>query len=185
MVAVNSQKATGPAVGLYPHNMHPGLVPGIGVEDQRNTFGLDKITFFTTAVFVVAFIIWGISSPDSVSAASSAAFSWAITNAGWLLNVTMMMAIVTMAYIGFSRLGRIKLGTDDEEPEFGWFSWVAMMFGSRDTDGRGAGSDFDSSAHRYTDWYQRTDEEGENVDYDFKTDTWSDGYDPNSEHKEK
>ena len=130
MVAVNSQKATGPAVGLYPHNMHPGLVPGIGVEDQRNTFGLDKITFFTTAVLVVAFIIWGISSPDSVSAASSAAFSWAITNAGWLLNVTMMMAIVTMAYIGFSRLGRIKLGTDDEEPEFGWFSWVAMMFGA-------------------------------------------------------
>ncbi len=86
-MAVNSQKATGPAVGLYPHNMHPGLVPGIGVEDQRNTFGVDKITFFT--------------------------------NAGWLLNVTMMMAIVTMAYIGFSRLGRIKLGTDDEEPDFG------------------------------------------------------------------
>lgn len=130
MVAVNSQKATGPAVGLYPHNMHPGLVPGISVEDQRNTFGLDKVTFFTTAVFVVAFIIWGISSPESVSTASSTAFSWAITNAGWLLNVTMMMAVVTMAYIGFSRLGRIKLGTDDEEPEFGWFSWVAMMFGA-------------------------------------------------------
>ena len=52
-------------------------------------------------------------------------------------------------------------------------------------DGRGAGSDFDSSAHRYTDWYQRTDEEGENVDYNFETDTWSDGYDPNSEQKEK
>lgn len=130
MVAVNSQKATGPAVGLYPHNMHPGLVPGISVEDQRNTFGLDKVTFFTTAALIVSFIIWGISSPESVSTASSTAFSWAITNAGWLLNVTMMMAVVTMAYIGFSRLGRIKLGTDEEEPEFGWFSWVAMMFGA-------------------------------------------------------
>ena len=54
----------------------------------------------------------------------------------------------------------------------------------RADDGRGAGSDFDSSAHRYTDWYQRTDEEGENVDYDFRIDTWSDGYDPNSEQKE-
>ena len=110
--------------------MHPGLVPGISVEDQRNTFGLDKVTFFTTAALIVGFIIWGISSPESVSAASAAAFSWAITDAGWLLNVTMMMAVVTMAYIGFSRLGRIKLGTDDEEPEFGWFSWVAMMFGA-------------------------------------------------------
>lgn len=42
----------------------------------------------------------------------------------------MMMAVATMLYIGCSRLGRIKLGTDDEEPEFGWFSWVAMMFGA-------------------------------------------------------
>ncbi|HAT1548164.1 TPA: BCCT family transporter [Corynebacterium striatum] len=117
-------------MGLYPHDMHPGLVPGIGVENQRNTFGLDKALFSVTAIAVVSFIIWGILSPESVSAASSSAFSWAITNTGWLLSITMMMAIVTMAYVGLSRLGRIKLGTDDEEPEFGWFSWVAMMFGA-------------------------------------------------------
>lgn len=57
MVGVNTRKSSGPPVGLYPHDMHPGLIPGIGVEDQRNAFGLDKITFFTTAVLVVSFII--------------------------------------------------------------------------------------------------------------------------------
>ena len=46
------------------------------------------------------------------------------------------------------------------------------------SDGRGAGSGFDSTAGRYTRWYQRTDEAGDAVDYDFSTDTWSDGYDP-------
>ena len=60
-------------VGLYPHDMHPGLVPGIGVENQRNTFGLDKALFSVTAIAVVSFIIWGILSPESVSAASSSA----------------------------------------------------------------------------------------------------------------
>ncbi|MDK8454548.1 BCCT family transporter [Corynebacterium marquesiae] len=110
--------------------MHPGLVPGINVEDQRNKFGLDKPLFFITAILIVAFIIWGVLMPDSVASASSSAFGRAITNAGWLLNITMMLAIVTMAYIGCSRLGRIKLGTDDEEPEFSYFSWVAMMFGA-------------------------------------------------------
>ncbi len=35
-------------VGLYPHNMHPGLVPGIGVDEQRNKYGLDKPLFFIT-----------------------------------------------------------------------------------------------------------------------------------------
>ena len=120
----------GSAVGIYPHDMHPGLVPGINVEDQRNKFGLDKPLFFITAILIVAFIIWGVLMPDSVASTSSSAFGWAITNAGWLLNITMMLAIVTMAYIGCSRLGRIKLGTDDEEPEFSYFSWVAMMFGA-------------------------------------------------------
>ncbi|AKE39679.1 BCCT family transporter [Corynebacterium camporealensis] len=117
-------------VGLYPHNMHPGLVPGIGVDEQRNKYGLDKPLFFITAVAIVAFITWGIINPDGVAAASDTAFDWAMTNAGWLLNIAMIMAIITMAYIGFSRLGRIKLGRDDEEPEFGLFSWVAMMFGA-------------------------------------------------------
>ncbi|AVH88808.1 Choline/carnitine/betaine transport [Corynebacterium camporealensis] len=117
-------------VGLYPHNMHPGLVPGIGVDEQRNKYGLDKPLFFITAVAIVAFITWGIINPDGVAAASDTAFDWAMTNAGWLLNIAMIMLSSRWAYIGFSRLGRIKLGRDDEEPEFGLFSWVAMMFGA-------------------------------------------------------
>ena len=24
------------SVGIYPHDIHPGLVPGISVDDQRN-----------------------------------------------------------------------------------------------------------------------------------------------------
>lgn len=43
-------------------------------------------------------------------------------------------------------------------------------------DGRGAGADFDSAESSVTDWYQRTNEAGDPVDYDFTTDTWADGY---------
>ncbi|MDO5511781.1 BCCT family transporter [Corynebacterium sp.] len=114
----------------YPHDLHPGLVRGIDVGEQRHRFGLDRIVFFVTAVAVVSFIAWGVLAPESVSNASATAFDWAIVNAGWLLNVTMALGLVVMLYIGFSRLGRIKLGTDDAEPEFSRFSWVAMMFGA-------------------------------------------------------
>lgn len=40
----------------YPHDLHPGLVRGIDVDDQRNRFGLDRIVFTVTAVAVVSFI---------------------------------------------------------------------------------------------------------------------------------
>ncbi|AHW64242.1 Choline/glycine/betaine transporter [Corynebacterium glyciniphilum AJ 3170] len=116
--------------GRYPDDMHPGLVPGISVDDQRNRFGLDKAVFFITAALILSFIAWGISSPTSVSNVSSTMFAWAIKNVGWLLNVVMVSAVVLMLYLAFSRFGRIKLGTDDEEPEFSRFAWIAMMFGA-------------------------------------------------------
>ena len=47
-------------------------------------------------------------------------------------------------------------------------------------EGRGAGADFDSTSERYTEWYQRTDEDGDNVDYDFGTGEWADGYEDES-----
>lgn len=119
-----------PEAGRYPDDMHPGLVPGISVDDQRNRFGLDKTVFFVTAALIVSFIVWGVSSPSSVSDVSSTMFSWAIRNMGWLLNVVMVSAVVLMIYLAFSRFGQIKLGTDDEKPEFSRFAWVAMMFGA-------------------------------------------------------
>lgn len=42
----------------------------------------------------------------------------------------------------------------------------------------GAGAEVDSTDERYTDWYQRTDEEGHPVDYDFESGEWADGFDP-------
>lgn len=117
-------------VGLYPHDLHPGLVPGLSVEDQNKSFSLDRVVFFVTATLIVAFIAWGIASPESVSTASAAAYDWAMNNAAWLLNLVMSLGIIVMIYLAFSRYGQIPLGRDDEQPEFSRYSWIAMMFGA-------------------------------------------------------
>jgi choline-glycine betaine transporter len=44
--------------------------------------------------------------------------------------------------------------------------------------GEGAGADVDSEAEIYTGWYQRTDEDGEPVGYDYETGEWADGWTP-------
>lgn len=114
----------------YPHDLHPGLVPGIGVDEQRNRFGVDWVVFAVAAVLIIAFITWGVSNPASVGAVSATAFDWAMTNASWLLNIVMILGLLVMVIIGFSRFGRIRLGKDDESPQFSRFSWIAMMFGA-------------------------------------------------------
>lgn len=116
------------AIGLYPANMHPGLVPGFSVEELKYKFGLDRLVFGVNAVLIIAFVIWGVTSPETVSSVSSAALSWGLENSGWLFNVILVACIIVMLGVAMSRYGNIKLGKDDEEPEYSRFSWVAMMF---------------------------------------------------------
>lgn len=115
---------------LYPDGLHPGLVPGISVDEQRNKFGLNRWVFGFTAAVIVAFIAWGVSAPDSVSSVSSAGFEWAMTNAAWLFNMVMLAGVGVTLFLACSRYGRITLGKDGERPEFSRFSWIAMMFGA-------------------------------------------------------
>lgn len=116
------------AIGLYPANMHPGLVPGFSVEELQYKFGLDRLVFGVNAVLIIAFVIWGVTSPETVSSVSSAALSWGLENFGWLFNVILVVCIIVMLGVAMSRYGNIKLGKDNEEPEYSRFSWVAMMF---------------------------------------------------------
>ena len=79
-------------------------------------------------MLIIAFVIWGVTSPETVSSVSSAALSWGLENFGWLFNVILVVCIIVMLGVAMSRYGNIKLGKDDEEPEYSRFSWVAMMF---------------------------------------------------------
>ncbi|MGP5584652.1 BCCT family transporter, partial [Corynebacterium casei] len=45
-------------------------------------------------------------------------------------------------------------------------------------EGRGAGSKFDSQSEELTEWYQRTDEDGNEIDFDYETGKWGDQDDP-------
>src|SRR5699024_81019 len=49
---------------------------------------------------------------------------------------------------------------------------------TRTAPGQGAGAAVDSLHEDYTGWYQRTDENGQPVDFDFETGRWADGWTP-------
>lgn len=112
----------------YPHDIHPGLVPGISVEEQRFKYGTDRLVFGLAAVLILGFIAWGIFSTESLKTVSDAALSWVVTNVGWLFSALVSLVLLFMIYLGFSKYGRIPLGVDGEKPEYSKFSWIAMMF---------------------------------------------------------
>ena len=48
--------------------------------------------------------------------------------AGWYYVLLVAAFVLFAAYVGLSRFGQVRLGADDEEPEFGLRSWFAMLF---------------------------------------------------------
>ncbi|CEA06973.1 Glycine betaine transporter BetP [Arthrobacter saudimassiliensis] len=112
----------------YPHNIHPGLVPGIAVDDQRVRYGTDRLVFGVAAALILAFVAWGLLSTESLKSVSDVALGWVVENAGWLFSTLVAVLVVFMLFIGFSRYGKIPLGVDGEKPEYSKFSWIAMMF---------------------------------------------------------
>lgn len=87
-----------------------------------------RIPFYASLALVVVFIYFGVFETEATSAWVQMIRDFFATYMGWgyILAVSgfVIFAIILMS----SRLGAIKLGKPDEEPEFGYFSWFAMLF---------------------------------------------------------
>ncbi|CAM4016265.1 BCCT family transporter [Helcobacillus massiliensis] len=114
----------------YPHNIHPALVPGVDVDDQRIRYGIDKPMLIIVGAAVTGFVLWGVIQPDVVLAATTAALGWIMTNLGWVFNSLAIGMVLFLLFLAFSKYGRIPLGLEGDKPEYSTVSWAAMLFGA-------------------------------------------------------
>lgn len=112
----------------YTHGIHPGLVPGVAVEDRNLQYRTDKGVLAVAGALIVGFIAWGLISQESLKQTSSAILAWVVTNTGWLFSIMAVVVVIFMLMVAFSHYGNIPLGLDDEKPEYSFGSWVAMLF---------------------------------------------------------
>src|SRR5690625_4499398 len=111
-----------------PGLVHPALIPGIGVEKTGRKFATNWTVFAVAGVAIAAVVIWAIVAPDSISVTGDQSLSWVIDKFGWLFGVLAVAITIFMLVVGYGRTGGIRLGADEEKPEFATMSWVAMMF---------------------------------------------------------
>lgn len=66
----------------YPHDIHPGLVPGVSIEDQKVRYGIDKPIVGVVGAAILGFVAWGVIAPMNVFEVSSAGLEWVMSNLG-------------------------------------------------------------------------------------------------------
>lgn len=97
-------------------------------DEPAETLPPDRWVFGVGAVLVLGVVAWGVFAEDSLGSTSSTALGWVLHNFGWLFVVAADVFLAVTVLLAFSRFGRIRLGRDDDEPEFSTLAWVAMMF---------------------------------------------------------
>ena len=96
---------------------------------MKNKFAvIDKPVFLGGAIICALFIIWTILSPQGVGSVFSSILSTFTSDFGWLYLVVVSFFIVFLLYLALSRYGKIRLGEDNEKPEYSTFSWFFMLF---------------------------------------------------------
>lgn len=89
---------------------------------RRNT------VFFTALGIATAVIAAGFAAPEAIDRGTAAVHGFIIDQFGWGYLLSAFVFLAFSLWIAFSRFGRIKLGTDEEKPQYGYFAWFSMLF---------------------------------------------------------
>ena len=84
--------------------------------------------FIASAVVVIALVAFGAAAPATLGAVATAVLGVITSQFGWLLVLSVSFFLVFCVWLMLSRYGSIRLGKDDERPEYGNLAWFAMLF---------------------------------------------------------
>ncbi|WP_341677920.1 BCCT family transporter [Niveibacterium sp. SC-1] len=81
-----------------------------------------------SAGLIAVILVWGLLSPATLSSFFSEALARITHSFGWFYLWLVLGLVILALYLAVSRYGELKLGEEDDEPEFSLHAWFAMLF---------------------------------------------------------
>ncbi|KAA0915516.1 BCCT family transporter [Psychrobacter sp. ANT_WB68] len=89
---------------------------------------VSKPVFLTSAILILAFIIFGAFFNELATEVFGQAKAFVSIRFGWFFIMVVNLTLVMSIYLIFSRYGDIRLGHQNESPEYNIVSWIGMLF---------------------------------------------------------
>jgi BCCT family betaine/carnitine transporter len=96
--------------------------------EQHHSPVLDTRVFFISIIALAVASGLMVLAPEASANWAQTAMRWVTHRFGWLYLLTGVLPLAFAGWLAFGRFGHVKLGQEDEEPEYSTTSWVAMMF---------------------------------------------------------
>jgi glycine betaine transporter len=84
--------------------------------------------FWVSLIFSLAFVAWGAVAPGHLAAIMNRLQSFFLESFGWFYQLCATFFLLFALFLVFSKYGHIKLGKDDDVPDFNYVTWFAMLF---------------------------------------------------------
>ena len=87
-----------------------------------------KTLLILSLLTITSIGLWGVIDPEGIVAIASAVVTQYFESRGWFLMLSVSGMLFLCILLAVSRFGDIRLGHDDDRPEFSTASWIAMLF---------------------------------------------------------
>ena len=84
--------------------------------------------FLISSITVLVLVVLGAIVPVKFEGVASVLYNFTQINFGWLYLLTVFILIVFLFSLAISKYGAIKLGGDNTEPDYPFFTWIGMLF---------------------------------------------------------
>ncbi|WP_077213582.1 glycine betaine uptake BCCT transporter [Bacillus dakarensis] len=89
---------------------------------------LQKKVFWISVVIAGIFVLWGMINPKGLGESMDVAKSFFLVRFGWFYQLSATFFLIFALYLIFSKYGKIKLGKDEDKPDFSRPTWFALLF---------------------------------------------------------
>lgn len=86
------------------------------------------MVFYISAGILLLLVLFGVFVPDSLENVTANVQAFITDKFGWYYLILVSFIVIVCLYFLISPLGRIKLGKQDDKPEFSRPTWFAMLF---------------------------------------------------------
>ncbi|WP_102261639.1 glycine betaine uptake BCCT transporter [Mesobacillus jeotgali] len=88
----------------------------------------DSSVFFISTGILLLMVLFGVFVPDKLESVTASIQAFITDSFGWYYLILVSAIVIVCLYFLISPLGKIRLGRQDDRPEFSTLTWYAMLF---------------------------------------------------------
>jgi len=88
----------------------------------------EDTVFYGSLFSTMIMLMWTIFNVDVFEKSTNQILTFLLSKFSWFYFAVMLSFFYFCVWIAFSKYGKIKLGNDDDQPQYSFLSWLSMLF---------------------------------------------------------